>query len=119
VQFVVVFVAPVPVGHSVEITWYEHVQEGLVPSQSRVDSRPAEPVIRDLDTGITYMTEWAVGSQRRKSPDAAYELGDDLLADYQEAKQVTGKVLWCQVVTIRGYPQVDVQTHLLIEIDGE
>jgi hypothetical protein len=114
-EVVVVFAAPVPVGHRVEITWYEAVSRGLVPSQERVDEREHQPVLRDLDTGVEYATDWFVGASRRKRPDAPYEVGDGARAELREQRRVEGIVRRCRVVTIRGYPDYDVQTHLVLE----
>ena len=113
-EITVVLVAPVPVGHRVQVRWYEEVLRGLVPGQERRDGRPSEPVIEDLDTGITYQSEWPVGASRRRSPDEPYELGAMILPDHQLVRTLEGICSACRVVTIRGYPDLEVQTHLQI-----
>jgi hypothetical protein len=56
------FTAPIPVGHRVEITFFErHVElrEGIFTDKTRMERRPVpnEPLVRDLDTGIVYADE--------------------------------------------------------------
>jgi hypothetical protein len=118
VQLVVVYVAPIPVGHRVRCTWYEEVQRGLVPGQERTDERPHQPILSDLDTGIVYASDWVFGAGRRPRPDAPYAVGDTLLTDRRPVRQVEGVVTGCRVITVRGYPELEVQTHLAIEEDA-
>lgn len=112
---VAVYVAPIPVGHRVEITWTEEVRRGLVPGQDRTDGRPHQPVIVDLDTGVVYLSDWAVGASRRKGPDQPYEVGAGTLSDHRVGRVLRGVVRACRVITVRGFPQLDVQTHLEVE----
>lgn len=114
---VVVFAAPIPVGHRVELTWFEVVRPGLVPGQERTDDREHQPVVRDLDTGVSYTTDWVVGVERRPRPDAPYRVGDGPRADARPSATLRGVVRACTVITIRGYPEVDVQTELRIAPD--
>lgn len=114
-EIVCVYVAPVPVGHRVEVRWTEEVRRGLVPGQDRTDSRPAQPVITDLDTGVVYLSDWTVGAGRRRGPDLPHDVGTALLPDHRVAATVTGRVTACRVVTIRSTPTYDVQTHLTVE----
>jgi hypothetical protein len=116
-EIVVVYVAPIPVGHRVEVTWTEEVRRGLVPGQERTDSRPHQPVLVDLDTGVVYLSDWSVGAGRRRSPDQPYDVGVEPMQDHRVARIVRGVVKACRVVTVRGFPQLDVQTHLTIEPD--
>ncbi len=113
-RIVVVQVAPVPVGHRVEVVWYEEVSRGLA-GQERVDDRPHQPLIRDLDTGVEYVTDWTLGTSRRRRPDAPYETGEGPRADLRVQRRVTGVVRRCQLVTIRGFPELEVQTHLEVD----
>ncbi len=116
-EVVVVYVAPVPVGHRVRVTWHEEVQRGLVPGQERIDERPHEPVLRDLDTGIQYVSDWGFGAGRRKRPDTPYDVGDTLLSDYRVAREIEGVVRATRVITVRGYPDLEDQTHIRIATD--
>lgn len=118
-EIIAVYVAPIPVGHRVEVTWTEEVRRGLVPGQDRTDSRPAQPILRDLDTGVVYLSDWSVGPGRRRGPDLPHEVGVALLPDHRVARIVRGRVTACRVVTIRSTPVLDVQTHLTLELDPD
>lgn len=117
-QLIVVYVAPIPVGNRVLVTWYEEVQRGLVPGQERTDERPNQPILTDLDTGIVYASDWVFGADGRRRPDDPYSVGDALLPDRRPLDQIEGTVRACRVITVRGYPALDVQTHLHIEVDA-
>ncbi len=54
--------AAIPVGHRVELTWFVKLagMRAYKPS-----SRPFEPHLRDLDSGVAYGAEWQLGSVRR------------------------------------------------------
>lgn len=114
-DLIVMYVAPIPVGHEVKVVWHEEVQRGLVPGQERTDDRPHQPVITDRTTGIVYASDWGFGAGRRKRPDQPYDVGDETMADFRVAREVVGKVTGCRVVTVRGYPDLEVQTHFVIE----
>ena len=79
---IVVHATPIPVGHRVELTWHEEVQRGLVPSQVRTDYRPHQPVVRDLDTGVEYSTDWGFGHGGRTAPDAPGEVSEGSLEGF-------------------------------------
>ena len=49
----ILFAAPIPRGHQVEVTWYAKMVTGLL-SGKRLQEFPYHPVVRDLDTGIVY-----------------------------------------------------------------
>ena len=112
-ELIVMQTAPIPVGHRVEITWHEEVQEGLA-GQTRIDWRPHQPVIRDLETGIEYATDWGFGRGGRTGPDLPAEVGEATMEDFRVRDQVTGVVRRCRVVTVH-FQRTEVQTHLLIE----
>lgn len=114
-RIVVVYAAPVPVGHRVRVTWHQKVQRGLVASQVRTEDRPHQPRVTDLDTGVTYETDWAVGHGGRSVPDSPNQVADDALPDFRVERTVEGVVRACRVVTIRDGRSFDVQTHLWIE----
>lgn len=115
-KLVVMYVAPIPVGHRVRITWNQEAQRGLVPGQERTDDRPHEPVLTDLDTGIVFTSDWGHGAGRRKRPDQPYDVGPDLVSDFREERSVEGTVAACRVITVRGYPDLEVQTELVLDI---
>lgn len=113
----VVYVAPIPVGHRVRVRFYDELLPGLGGGPPRRDERPHQPEITDLDTGIVYATDWIGGAGRRSHPDAPYDVGVTPLQDRHLASEVTGAVRACRVVTIRGYPDLEVQTQLDIDED--
>lgn len=117
-KLVVVLLAPVPVGHRVEVVWYAEVSRGLVPGQERVDEREHQPLITDLDTGIAHGSDFVWGVSRRRRPDVPFELGDAPRAELRVQRRVTGVVRACRLVTIRGFPDLEVQTHLEIALDA-
>jgi hypothetical protein len=114
-RVVTVLIAPVPVGHRVELTWFEEVSRGLVPGQERVDDRPHQPLIRDLDTGVEYASDWVLGVSRRRRPDVPFELGEVPRTELRVQRRATGVVRACRLVTVRGFPELEVQTHLEVE----
>ena len=117
-ELVVVYLAPIPVGHRVRVTWHVLEEPGLA-GQTRTDSRPHQPWITDEDTGVEYRTDWATGTERRRHPDAPYEITDSLRMDVRTERVVRGIVRRCEVITIRGFPELEVQTRLELEpVDG-
>ena len=114
-RIVAVYAAPVPVGHRVEVTWFEEVTRGLGGGPPRIDQREHQPLIVDLDTGVRYETDWMLGASRRRSPDAPYEVGEVVRTELREARRLEGVVRSCRVVTVRGFPEYDVQTLLEVE----
>ncbi len=115
-QLVVVYVAPIPVGHRVRVTWHALEEAGLA-GQTRTDERPYEPWITDLDTGVEYRTDWAVGTERRRHRDQPYILGEQFVSGVSVEREVIGTVRSCRVLTIRGYPDLEVQTHLVLDLE--
>lgn len=117
-EVVVVYQAPVPVGHRVEIRWYQQTKEGLFGGK-KTKERPFEPVIKDLDTGIEYLTDFLPGANTGgKLPDIPLRVDLDALKTGEVTRTLVGRVVSCQVVTIRGFSDYDVQTHLMIEPEG-
>lgn len=113
-ELVVVYLAPIPVGHRVRVTWHVLEEPGLA-GQVRTDTRPHQPWITDLDTGVEYRTDWASGAMRRRGPDEPYRIGESLRMDLREERVVEAVVRRCEVFTVRGYPELEVQTRLVLE----
>lgn len=100
-------VAPIPVGHRVEVRVYA-IEEGLF-SKAWVP-KPADPYIVDLTTGVTYGSAWlfesiAVLTSGEVRPDLPLEIRSDL----REHARFTGVVRSCRVTWIGSgdtrYPQ--------------
>jgi hypothetical protein len=111
-RIVVVYAAPVPVGHRVEVRWFRTTTRGLF-GESR-EERPAEPVILDLDTGIEWASDHAYRSQdHAKYPDQPLQLSDTATGDVKQL--LRGVVRSCRVLQIRRFAQLDVQTELSVD----
>jgi NAD(P)H-hydrate repair Nnr-like enzyme with NAD(P)H-hydrate epimerase domain len=115
-KYVVIFQAPIPVGHRVELVWYEVVVDGLFGTSRK--ERPHEPVITDLDTGIVYVSDRLLVTPGMKRPKEPLEVSDGLDGDAKEVRRVRGVVRACRVVTIRSFSDVDLQTELTIAPEG-
>jgi hypothetical protein len=113
-RLVLVYAAPVPIGHHVEIQWYGVPKAGLF-GGGRRDERPAEPVVTDLDTGVRYMTDFAVRTGGIKRPNEPLELDPERLLG-EPVRTLRGVVRSCRVVTVRSFSEVDLQTHLSVEL---
>ena len=113
-KFVVIFQAPVPVGHRVELVWYDLHDAGFFGGTNR-KTRPHEPVVTDLDTGIVYLSDRLLFSLGSKSPDTPLEVSEGLSESAKPVKHLRGIVRACRVVTIRSFADIDLQTELTIE----
>jgi hypothetical protein len=115
---IVIYAAPIPVGHRVDIRWYRRVSSGLL-GGTKEERRDPEPVIVDLDTGIEYASDFALRSPDGgvKYPDRPIEVLDAPDKDAQLFARLLGRVMACRVVHVRGFSDLDVQTHLVVEAD--
>ena len=110
-NIVVTLVAPIPVGHRVRLTFHERDQGGLF-SRSSVELEH-EPVIEDLDTGIVYCSDRPYQGGAGKHPNEPYGVTFD---PGPVSRVVEGVVRSCRVLTVRTFSEVDVQTHLSLQI---
>lgn len=111
-KFVVIFQAPIPLGHRVELVWYDVVESGLF-SDSR-KTRPHEPVVTDLDTGIVYLSDRVLDAPGIKSPDKPLAVSEGIVEGAQAVRRLRGIVRACRVITIRRFSEIDLQTELTI-----
>ncbi len=109
-NFELLYAAPVPVGHRVEITTYQEEVEGLFSKQ-----RASYTHVRDLTTGIVYGPHelfWdGIGirfGERLAMLDAPRE-------DLQIAKKLVGEVTSCRLVTVQLNDSCQIQTSLVLE----
>ncbi|MFK8002602.1 MAG: hypothetical protein AB8H86_23635 [Polyangiales bacterium] len=109
---VVKFAAAVPLGHQVEVVWYQVVKDGW--SGVKIEEFAYLPQITDLDTGIEYLNAHLVadtGSWRTMEPRS---VSDDINAPFEVQRVLRGKVRRCRLITIGNY-EIGIQTHLDIE----
>jgi hypothetical protein len=109
--------APIPVGHRVELRWYRKLVTGLLSGQ-RYESMPAQPVVRDLDTGIVYGdfdVFWRHGPVMQIPYNAPTALEWEVLPEHQLEYQVVGRVAGCRIATHRLSPDFHFQTTLVVE----
>jgi hypothetical protein len=105
-------VAPVPVGHRVRITFFQLVGRGLF--GRGVQDLPHEPLIEDLDTGVSYASERPFPHPSVK--EARVPLPIEASPSAEVDRVVTGVVRSCRVTTVRGFAEVDVQTVPIVEV---
>jgi hypothetical protein len=113
-------VAPVPVGHRVELRWYRKLVTGLLSGQ-RYESTPNHPFVRDLDTGVVYGDHDLFlrhGAVVQVSVDKPTPLEWDPLPEHQLEYQVVGRVVGCRVSTFRIGQTFHVQSTLVVEPQG-
>lgn len=111
---VVLYAAPIPVGHRVEIRWYVQVSSRLFGGDKETP-RDAEPVIVDLDTGIEFASDHAYTSGGMKRPDEPVDLSTTPTGE--PSTILRGTVRTCRVIHVRRFSELDVQTYLSIEPD--
>jgi hypothetical protein len=113
--------APVPVGHQVEINWYKK-QVTRILSGTRWEEFPHSPIIKDLDSGIVYGTFdffWEHGAAAAIDMDKPTALSKQVLSQPELQYAIKGKVVACRVATydmgIGRSRLFKVQTSLTIE----
>ncbi|HEY8376331.1 MAG TPA: hypothetical protein VIK91_07580 [Nannocystis sp.] len=96
VVYVLHHAAPIPVGHRVELQFYER-NDGffVVEYIEQVDT----PLIRDLDTGIEYAPEWLFKREpwEQLGPSSAKAL--EMSPSVRPTRSLVGRVIACRVVT--------------------
>jgi len=108
-----VYSAPIPVGHRVQVTWFRVSKSGLLGKRS--DDRPFEPAIKDLETGIEYVSDFTLPHSGAKLPDVPLDVRNEPPEGAEVETVLEGRVAFCRVVTIRGFADYDVQTTLVID----
>ncbi len=109
-SFELLFAAPVPVGHRVEIVVYQEEVDGLFSKH-----RATYPRVRDLTTGVVYGPHdlfWE-GIGIRFGERLA--LLDEPREDLQIAKKVVGTVKSSRMVTVQLNESCQIQTSLKID----
>jgi hypothetical protein len=112
VRVLMVYAAPIPVGHRVELRRYVYEWKGLFGSGR--EDRPYEPIVYDLDTGIEYASDHAYECTTSiKAPDQPVALAPAPRG--QVVAVLRGVVRACRVLHLRRWQGFDVQTELDIE----
>lgn len=104
--------APIPVGHTVELSWLQTPDGGFFGSKSK---RLAH--VKDLDTGISFgemeCFEEVLGVRPEVRP-----LELSVRSDLEVKERVRGRVVACQVATM-GFSEKFIQTTLVVEPTDE
>jgi len=66
-QIAVIYAAPIPVGHHVEVRWYKKTRKSLLGGE-KTEIREYQPVIRDMDTCVEYCSDFGFGASNMLSP---------------------------------------------------
>lgn len=111
---VVLYLAPIPVGHRVELHYHRVTQAGLLGSRTR--DWPYDPRIVDLDTGVEYASDRVYLADDMRRPYEPARVADQPAGEV--VRVVRGRVVACRVIHVRSYAEFDVQTDLMIETES-
>lgn len=94
--FVVHHAAPIPIGHRVELQFFER-DTGFfsVEYSEQLDM----PLIRDLDTGIEYAPEWLFKTGARDHLGVSSSQALEMSPSVRPTRALSGTVVACRVVT--------------------
>ncbi len=111
-----VFAAPVPVGHRVELTWWAEADKGRL--LTRAGKRmPFVPELTDLDTGVVWVAAWTHASASGRRSHEVLELGPRR-GDVTVVGRLVGRVRACSIATVT-WAEVTQQTALELEVEEE
>jgi hypothetical protein len=110
----VIYSAAIPVGHRIEVRWFEASSAGVF--GTKTEEQPHQPLVRDIDTGIEYMGDWMLKHAGSKRPKRALEVDEHVKKELEVVRTLVGTVRRCRVVTV-AWSDYDVQTHLDVEPD--
>jgi hypothetical protein len=95
----------IPVGHRVSVRWYHKKSKGLF-GGDHDESRPSQPILEDLETGIVYAFDWLYDGTAAAVPSGANpadawptHFSDGLRLGVEEQRVVVGRVSACRIVT--------------------
>ena len=117
--FEFLLIAPIPVGHRVEITWHGEKKLSWKGKISADPAKRANAVIKDLNTGVVYGTlDFYLRATSYNTEDGR-PLEAEPLPELGVAGRVTGRVAACRVLTGTYQGKVSaVQTTLTVEPDA-
>lgn len=115
------FIAPIPVGHRVELTflkkpligWFSSVIAGY---EDMLD----KPIVRDMETGVVYASTNVYTEHDYVTPRGASPLPDHHRPELEQDHVVIGRVVSCRVISYQpGYASdrdtTHIQTTLVLE----
>lgn len=115
--FLVDGVAPVPVGHRVEVRVLKEPDAGWFSRRIGADTQPDQPWVKDLDTGVEYGVYWQVSDVTALDGNPGQVFGAHLRTDLEQLRAVTGRVVACRVLTLGSGDGWRVQTRLELDLD--
>lgn len=116
-KIIALFHAPVPVGHRVQVVWYECLQGGIFGSTTALLEH--EPQIIDLVTGIEYISDKLTGTSGEKVALKPLAFGPGVDARAKPRYQLVGVVQRCRIVSHRTFGELEAQTELTIVPQAE
>lgn len=115
----VLYSAPIPVGHRVEVDFFKHSPGG--PSAAEFTVLVDKPIITDVDTGVVYaaLSHYDHAGELRAWLQTPFPERLEPQQDVYFADRLTGTVTACRVITDARTPgKTEVMTQLRVEIDG-
>jgi len=116
-KITVLFHAPVPVGHRVQVVWYECMQGGIFGGKMALLEH--EPQIIDLVTGVEYVSDKLTGTSGEKQAGKPLAVGPGIDARAKPRYQLVGVVQRCRIVNHRTFGELEAQTELTIAPQAE
>ncbi len=105
--------APVPVGHTVEITWFGQ-EEVRFFGKGEVKREDKEPMVRDLDTGIVYQTTWHATGEGSLMP-MRLDYPMETPANLKVVERRIVRVVACRVLCAPNHDNTALVTILVVE----
>ncbi|WP_437723519.1 hypothetical protein [Sorangium sp. So ce861] len=117
-------VAPIPIGHRVELQFFEEAQFAGLFKKDQAQVNVNEPLVRDLDTGVIYASHWHFVERASMTQATLFAKVNTYppnpLPSLKPAGRVLGRVLACRVLTECVGSQIfKVQTTLTIAPEAE
>lgn len=88
------FACPVPVGNRVRLTWFSRDNPGLFQDAEL----PTEPMVEDLDTGVTYTPSWLVAANPLEAVHDPTLPSERIIAGLSVVARAEGRAVRTQVV---------------------
>ncbi len=111
----IAFATPIPIGHQVELRWFEETSSGLFGTKEK--DLPFIPLVKDLSTGIEYVSSDLYPHAGGHAPQQPLELDNELKPELNEIRTLRGEVTACRVIMVQWSDQ-SVQTRLWVKPEG-